>query len=74
MARKAMKMQAMALAMHVATITDPKSIPQVESTAGWTKMIYDIVRKVVVPAKTSVRRLVWFSLSLKILSNIINFY
>jgi len=60
----------MALAMHVATMTDPKSIPQLESTAGCTKMIYDIVRKVVVPATASVVTQVLFSFSLKIFSSI----
>src|SRR5262249_38915859 len=41
--------------MHVAAITAPKSMPVVESTAGCTKMMYDIVMNVVSPASTSVR-------------------
>ena len=63
----------MALAMHVANMTDPKSIPQLESTAGCTKIIYDIVRKVVVPDIASVVTQVLFSFSLKIFSRIISF-
>ena len=45
---------------HVAVVTAPKSIPVGESniapdsTAGWTKMMYDIVRNVVRPARISV--------------------
>jgi len=55
-------------------MTDPKSMPQLESTAGCTKMIYDIVRKVVVPATASVRMFVPFSFSLKIFSKINYFF
>ena len=66
-------MHAMALAMHVATMTDPKSIPQLESTAGCTKMMYDIVRKVVVPDIASVATQVLFSFSLKTFSSSMSF-
>ena len=44
-----------AAARQVATSTAPVSIPASPSTSGFTKMMYDSVRKVVHPASTSVR-------------------
>ena len=59
-----MKTDARADATHVATSTAPKSIPvgfparSVDRTAGWTTMMYAIVRNVVRPARASVRTFV----------------
>ncbi len=66
-------MQLTALAIQVAAMTVPKSIPQRESTAGCTKTMYDIVRKIVAPAMASVRTFVRFSFILNIFSRIIVF-
>lgn len=52
---------ASAAARHVAVVTAPKSIPvgvsniAPDNTAGCTKMMYAMVRKVVTPATSSVR-------------------
>ena len=54
-----MRKHPMALTMQVAARTAWKSIPVVDSTAGWTKMMYDIVMNVVMPARISVRMVVW---------------
>lgn len=51
-------MVATALARHVAAMTEPKSMPATESTAGWTKIIYAMVMKVVTPAVISVLKFV----------------
>jgi hypothetical protein len=40
---------------QVAQSTAPRSIPAAPNTAGWTKMTYDKVTKVVTPPTTSVR-------------------
>src|SRR5262245_41611228 len=58
----------MALVMHVAESTAPKSMPVVERTAGWTKMMYDIVMNVVSPARISVRIVVRDAVRRKVLS------
>ena len=55
----------MPLAMQVAARTAAKSIPAALRTVGCTKMMYAIVRKVVMPAMTSVRTVVRFSESRK---------
>lgn len=68
-----MSMHANALEMHVAVMTAPKSIPQPESTAGWTNMMYDIVKNVVEPATVSVLVFVPFCRSLNIFPGI-HFY
>jgi len=60
-----MMRQPMAEAMQVAVITAPKSIPACAMTAGWTKMMYEAVRNVTKPARTSVPTVLWFSLMLK---------
>ncbi len=58
---------ASAAAIHVAVVTAPKSIPvgasniAPDNTAGCTKMMYAIVKKVVTPATNSVRTDVLFS-------------
>src|SRR6187401_162317 len=49
---------AIADATHVAVSTAPASIPAADNTAGCTKMMYAIVRNVVVPARISVRMVV----------------
>ncbi len=53
--------QPRAEARQVAVITAPKSMPVSDSTAGWTKMMYEAVRKVTSPARSSVHGSVWFS-------------
>jgi hypothetical protein len=42
-------------AMQVAVMTAPESIPAPDSTAGWTKMMYERAANVVAPATISVR-------------------
>lgn len=51
--------------MIVAKKTAWLGIPDKERIAGLTKMIYDIAKKVVIPATTSVETVVPCSLSLK---------
>ena len=60
---------ARAAARQVATITAPKSIPAIWSTAGWTKMMYAMATNVVTPPMTSVLTSVLFPESLKSFSS-----
>jgi NaMN:DMB phosphoribosyltransferase len=58
------------VASAVAVNTAPKSIPACESMLGLTTSMYAIVMKVVIPARTSVLKLVLFFFNLKNASNI----
>ena len=68
-----MTTEPIAAARHVATNTALLSIPVVPRMFGLTKMMYDIVRKVVRPATISVRTLEPCSSSLKnLVSNVLS--
>lgn len=66
---KAVRKHPMAEATQVAIITAVKSIPVICSILGFTKIMYDMAKKVVKPAIISVRTLVLFSFNLKTRSN-----
>ena len=56
-------MQARAVTTHVTVIRAVLSMPVVDKIFGFTKMIYAIARKVVVPAINSVEKLVFRSVN-----------
>ena len=58
-------------ARHVTTTSASKSIPVLLRMPGFTKMMYDIVTNVVIPARTSVMKVLPFS---RILNNDIDYH